>query len=367
MLAVRPALPHDVADLPTPALLVDRARLAANIAAMAAQARRAGVALRPHFKTSKCLAIARDQLAAGAIGFTAATPAEVTALRDAGVTDVLWAHQPVGPARVAFAVVAAARGGVTVAVDSVEVAQPLSAAAAAAGVRVPCLIEVDTGLGRSGAVPPDVPELAAALHRLPALDPRGVFTHEGHVYRHAGNRSTLEDAGRAAGETLVAVARAVRAAGVACDTVSVGSTPGATSAPFVPGVTESRAGTYVFHDANLVALGSATAAQCALTVLARVVTARRDGTAIIDAGTKAMSSDPPVVGTGFGVAGDGLVFGAASEEHGFLSGPAAAGLRVGDLVRIVPNHACTTVNMWRGMYAVDGETAVEYWETVARR
>lgn len=359
-------LPARLTALPTPALLVDRSRLLENISAMAAAATRAGVALRPHFKTSKCLTVARAQLAAGAAGFTAATPAEVTALREAGVTDVLWAHQPVGPAKVAFAVSAAARGGVTFAVDSIDVAAPLSAAAVAAGVRLPYLIEVDTGLARSGVAPSLVPALAAELARLPGLVLRGVFTHEGHLGRHLGHRSTLEEAGRQAAEAMVSVAHALRGAGFACEVVSVGSTPGATSAPFVPGVTEARPGTYVCYDANQVALGSATTDQCALSVLARVVTVRPDGTAITDAGTKAFSSDPSITGNGLGLAGEGLTFAAANEEHGFLSGPGAARLRVGDLLRIVPNHACATVNMWHGMYAVEGEQAVEYWETVAR-
>ncbi|MCW3818916.1 alanine racemase [Micromonospora sp. DR5-3] len=360
------ALPVPLGALPTPALLVDRDRLAANISAMALAARQAGVGLRPHFKTSKCLAIAQAQTAAGALGFTAATAAEVAALRDAGVSDVLWAHQPVGPAKVAFAVSIATRGGVTFALDSVEVARPLSAAAADAGVRVPYLIEVDSGLGRSGVAPQHVPALAGELAALPNLLLRGVFTHEGHLSRHIGDRSGLEKAGRGVGEAMTSVAEALHAAGFPCDVVSVGSTPGATSVPYVPGVTEARPGTYVFFDANQVALRSATLEQCALNVLARVITVRADGTAIIDAGTKALSSDPSMAGNGFGLAGDGLTVAAANEEHGFVSGPGTAGLRVGDLLRVVPNHACGTVNMWSGMYVVDGENAVEYWETVAR-
>lgn len=362
-----------LADLPTPALLVDVDRMAANISSMAGDAARASVALRPHFKTSKCLAVARAQLAAGACGFTAATAAEVAALGEAGIEDVFWAHQPVGPSRVDFAVTQArrlpggpARAGLTVAIDSVAVAGPLSAAAAAAGVRLRYLIEVDTGLGRCGVPPGQVVALAADLAGRPGLQLRGIFTHEGHVSRVPGGRTGLEEAGRRAGEAMVRAATELRAAGHWCDVVSVGSTPGATSTPHVPGVTESRAGTYVFQDAHQVALGSATLDQCALTVLARVVTARGD-TAIIDAGTKAMSSDPPVAGVGFGrPAGPGLDFPSANEEHGYLGGPAAASMNVGDLVRIVPNHACTTVNMWRGMYAVRGGVAIDYWQTVAR-
>ena len=360
------ALPVPLEALPTPALLVERQVLLANLAAMRALADAAGVRLRPHFKTSKCPQVAALQRSHGAIGFTCATPAEVRAVLALGPTDVLWAHQPVGPAKVRFAV-AAARHGVAVALDSVEAAAPLAAAADAAGVRLPYLIEIDSGLGRAGVDPDGAVALATALAAHRSLLPRGVMTHEGHLARHRADRAALEAAGARAGALLAEVAAALRVAGRPCEIVSVGSTPGATSAPFAAGVTEARPGTYVFHDANQVALGSAGWADCALTVLARVVSAQRDGTVITDAGSKAMSADPALDGHGFGaVPGQALTFLAANEEHGYLSGPGAASLKVGDLVRLVPNHACGTVNMWGAMYVVEGGRAVERWAVVAR-
>ncbi|PRX97783.1 alanine racemase [Allonocardiopsis opalescens] len=361
--------------LMTPALLVDRGRLAANVAEMAERTAARGVALRPHVKTSKSLDVARAQLAAGAIGFTCSTPAEVRLLQDAGIGGLVWAHQPVGPAKLAFAVAAARRGGLTVTVDSVEVAAPLGEALAEAGTSLPVLIEVDTGLGRTGADPGDVLALAEALTRWPALRLCGVLTHEGQLYAHAGDRAGLERAGRRAGEVMAGLGERLRAAGHPAGIVSVGSTPGATSTPFVPGVTETRAGTYVYYDANQVALGSVPLERCALTVLATVVSTRRRGTAIIDAGLKAMSSDRSVTGEGFGAVLaptpgggplDGVAFTAANEEHGFLTGPGTARLTVGDRVRIVPNHACTTVNMWSEAQVLDGAEVVARWRISAR-
>ncbi|NDU72047.1 alanine racemase [Actinomadura sp. DSM 109109] len=364
-------LPLDA--LPTPALLVDRARMEANLAAMAGSIGAAGVALRPHFKTSKCLAVARRQLAHGATGFTCATPAEVRLLQDAGVGDVLWAHQPVGPAKVAFAVEALARGGLTIALDSTEVAGPLSRAASAAGVTVPFVLEVDTGLHRAGVDPGKAVGTAAALCALPALEMRGVLTHEGHLAAHGPDRSGLEAAGDLAGRTLVRVAEALRAAGHECALVSVGSTPGATSAPFAAGVTEARPGTYVYFDANQVGLGSAGIGQCAQTVLTRVTSAQRPGTVIVDAGIKAMSSDSVATAGTLGVVCDargapleGVEFTGGNEEHGYLTGPGTAGLRVGDLLRVVPNHACGTTNMWSALYFADGDRAVERHPIQAR-
>lgn len=370
---VTAGLPLPLDELPTPALLVDRVRMEANLTAMAGSIGEAGVALRPHFKTSKCLAVARRQLAHGATGFTCATPAEVALLQNAGIKDILWAHQPVGPAKVAFAVEAVAKGGLTIALDSVEVAQPLSEAAAKAGVTVPFALEVDTGLHRAGVDPDKAVATVAALTSMPALELRGVLTHEGHVAKHGSDRAGLEAAGDLAGRTLAQVAEALRADGHECPLVSVGSTPAATSAPFADGVTEARPGTYVYFDANQVGLGSARIEQCAQTVLARVVSAQRPGTVIIDAGIKAMSSDSMatagilgIVCDASGAPLDGITFANGNEEHGYLTGPGTASLRVGDLLRIVPNHACGTTNMWSFLHFVENGRAVERHPIEAR-
>jgi D-serine deaminase-like pyridoxal phosphate-dependent protein len=357
----------DLRELDTPALLVDVDRLDANIADMAASFAGTGVALRPHVKTSKCWAVVRRQLDAGAAGMTCSTPAEVAWLSGRGVRNLLWANVPVGPGRVALAV---ATPGLTVTLDSVEAARPLSTAAATAGVTVAFLLEVNTGHARLGVEPERATGTAAAITALPGLRLRGVLTHEGHVAA-SPDRPALERAGTAAGERLVAVAAALRAAGHTVDVISVGSTPGATSAPFVPGVTEARPGTYVYYDANQVRLGSTTVDRCALSVLARVVSVQRDGRAIIDAGVKAMSSDTIAaagsVGVVVGPGGEPLpavTFAEANEEHGFLCHGTA--FAVGDVVRVIPNHACGTTNMWSNAHAVRGTTVLDEWPIAAR-
>ncbi|GLY87045.1 alanine racemase [Actinoallomurus iriomotensis] len=353
--------------LATPALLVDRARLDRNVASMASAMRGAGVALRPHFKTSKCLEVARRQLDQGAIGFTCSTPAEVRLLQDEGVGDLLWAHQPVGPAKVAFAIGALRRGGLTLGLDSVEVAAPL----ASGGVPVPFLLEVDTGLGRTGVDPDRAVETATRIASLPGFALRGVMTHEGHLGTY-GDRTALEEAGTRAGELLASVAAKLRAAGLDCPIVSVGSTPGATSAPFAEGVTEARPGTYVYYDSGQVRLGSATPDRCAQTVLTRVVSTQRRGTAIVDAGIKAMSSDGLAggsLGTVCDVAGrplEDVLFANGNEEHGYLTGEGTARLRPGDLLRVIPNHACGTTNMWSRLHVVEDGRVVDRWPIRAR-
>lgn len=361
-----------LSELPTPSLLVDLDRLERNIATMAEAFAGTGIALRPHVKTSKCWEVARRQLDAGAIGFTCSTPAEVAWLQDHGVGDLLWAHAPVGPRKVEFAVTAARRGGLTVALDSVEAGAPLSEAAAAAGLTVPFLLEVNTGHARLGVDPDRAEATASALAALPGLSLRGVMTHEGHISQEAV-RDDLERAGRAAGALVVSVAGALRAAGHEAPVVSVGSTPGAMSAPFAPGVTEARPGTYVYFDANQTRLGSCQLSDCALTVLARVLSVQRDGRAITDAGTKAMSSDTIAAAGSVGIACDadvvpleGVTFFDGNEEHGFLLDAGQTRLKVGDLVRLVPNHACGTTNMWSHVTVVRGGVAIDDWPIHAR-
>jgi D-serine deaminase-like pyridoxal phosphate-dependent protein len=359
-------------DLQTPALLVDLERLERNIARMAETFAAAGLALRPHVKTSKCWEVARRQLDAGAAGFTCSTPAEVAWLQDHGAPDLLWAHVPVGPRKVEFAVAATLRGGLTVALDSVEAATPLSVAAAAAGITVPFLLEVNTGHARLGVDPDRAVETAVALTHLPGLRLRGVMTHEGHLAQLA-DRTSREQAGTAAGALLARTAAEIRKAGHDVEVVSVGSTPGVTSAPFVAGMTESRPGTYVYFDANQIRLGSCELDECALTVLARVVSVQRDGRPIIDAGIKAMSSDAIGASGSLGLACDpsgaplpAVAFVDGNEEHGFLTDAGTPRLRVGDLVRLVPSHACGTANMWSHAVVVCGGIAIDDWAISAR-
>jgi D-serine deaminase-like pyridoxal phosphate-dependent protein len=362
----------DLTELPTPSLLLDVKRCEANISRVAAAFSVKGVGLRPHIKTSKCLEVVARQSARGTTGFTCSTPAEVEALGSAGFTGLLWAHQPVGAAKVGFAVDATTRWDVTLIADSLAVAGPLSAEAVRRGVELRLLLDVDTGQHRTGVSPDQAVPVGRTIDALPGLRVVGVLTHEGHLGGFGTDRAGLETAGTGVGSMLAGIAAGLRQAGAACDIVSVGSTPGMTTSPYAPGVTEGRPGTYVYFDANQVRLGSATVDQCALSVLARVVSRQRDGHAIIDAGLKAMSSDSvsPEVGVGLVCDVDAtphpdMTFPTANEEHGFLAGRGVDRLAVGDLVRVIPNHACGTTNMWSRLHAMSPQ-GVDVWSILAR-
>jgi len=330
----------DALDLDTPALYIDLDILERNIARMQVQCRAWGVALRPHVKTHKIAEIARMQLDAGAIGITVAKVGEAEVLPG---EDVLVAY-PLLKEKVPRLRALAKTRRVKVAVDSAQVARDLQGIAT--------LVEIDVGVGRTGA---QSPEQALAIARA-CSDFQGIFYWP----------SWLDEAGfRAACVKIDAVLAALGRAGFEAKIVSGGSTPGAAKTPLIPQTTEIRPGTYVFYDASSLAAKLCAEADCALRVLTTVVSTAVPGQCVVDAGSKTFSSDPT-----FGVGTFGYFLGRQwtmrkmNEEHGYveIDGPA----RVGEKVWVVPSHCCATVNLhddiWYGRRGrVDGS-----WKVVAR-
>ena len=358
---------RSIEELPTPAVLIDLPTLRRNVAQMADVARGFGVALRPHWKTSKCAEVGRLQLKAGAVGLTAATAAEVEALVEAGFENVFWAYPPVGFHRIETALRAARCARVIIGLDSITSAEPLAAAAVAEGVDLEIRLEVDSGLGRTGVDPDDALTVARRLARMPGLVLEGVFTHEGQVQGVGADPERRLEVGTAAGRLLAQVAEMLRSDGLELPSVSVGSTAGARSAPRVQGVTEARPGTYVYGDENQVAIGTMAPADTAMTVLSRVISAQRGDPLLVDAGIKAMSSDGSMRGDGrIGtVASDsGGVLATGHEEHGYVRG--SSSLQVGDMIRIRPNHACGLTNMHARVFAVEDGVVVDIWPVLGR-
>ena len=343
--------------LDTPALVVDLDRLDANIAAMADHARRGGVALRPHFKTHKSAAIARRQLAAGAVGMTVAKLDEAEALIEAGIdSPILLAFQIVAAPKLDRALRLAAQVPLTLAVDSVEGATRLARAASAVGVALDVWIEIDSGLARCGVVPADAPALARAVAGLDALRLTGMFTHAGQSYGApdgAGVAAIAELEVRA----VVDAARATRAVGIPIETISAGSTPTARFLDGTSGLTEIRPGTYAFYDALQVALGTTTTEHCALSIATTVISRPAPNRAVVDAGSKTFGLDRGAHSStlldGYGdlLDVDGALI-RLSEEHGMLDIPPDSPLAIGDRLRIVPNHVCTATNLGRTFYGV---------------
>ena len=347
--------------LETPAVVVDAERVERNLSRMADAAAAAGVALRPHAKTHKCLPIARRQLSHGAVGLTVATLLEAELFASDGCPSVFIAY-PLWPGsgdRGAGLAVLRSRTSLRVGVDSETAAAAL--ADVAPGLEV--LIEVDSGQHRSGVAVDQVAPLAASCARL-GLRVVGAFTHPGHAY---GAPSAAGDAAADERAALAAAGDALASVVDGAPVLSGGSTPTAAAGLAAP-LTEVRPGTYVFGDRQQMHLSGLDADDVALVVAARVVSAPRPGEAVLDAGSKALSSDRPAWLTGHGLIleAPGATIASLSEEHAVVR-ELTTPLKVGDLVRVIPNHVCTVVNLTSELVVVSGGAVIDRWAVSARR
>jgi D-serine deaminase-like pyridoxal phosphate-dependent protein len=357
-------------DLDTPAVLIDLDKLEQNIHRMAAFAREHGVHLRPHIKTHKIPEIAHLQLQAGAVGVTCQKLGEAEIMAANGINDILMTYEIVGEHKLDRLVQLKRQANICTAVDSEEVIAPLAARMEKEGLQHEVLIEINTGLNRCGVLPGE-PALALVqrLAQYSSLKLKGIFTHEGHVYS-AGNREEIERRANKAAEEMLRTAKLLRDHGFSYEVISVGSTPSARIIGKVKGITEIRPGNYVFYDRTQLRLGSCTEDQIAISVLATVISRPAADRAIIDAGNKTMCTDNAAdFNSTIGVIVDHpeLVFHYSSEEHGRISGKTGkVDLKVGDRVRIFPNHACGMMNMHDEVYGVRGETVEKIWKVAAR-
>jgi D-serine deaminase-like pyridoxal phosphate-dependent protein len=370
-------------DLATPALLIDRDRLSFNLDRMQARARTHAVRLRPHVKTHKSVRLAREQIDRGAQGITVAKASEAEVFVDAGIDDVRVAYPVVGAAQLRTLVALSQRAQVSFCVDTEAGARAASEAFASHNRSADVLIEIDTGHGRTGCTwnGPEAGRLAQTVRELPGLELRGLLTHEGQSYfgppEGTDPRDHLKAVMAEARDRLLRAAEALGSAGLAdphAFELSMGSTPtmvfflNHTEAGFR--ITEIRPGNYALRDGQQVALGGSTLHDCALTVLATVVSKKRVGgreRLFLDAGKKTLSSD---LGWGIDTYGTALYNARAmrqlphlsvyklSEEHAWCHVPGAATVDVGDRVRVVPNHACVVMGLRDEAYLVDSDDNV---------
>jgi D-serine deaminase-like pyridoxal phosphate-dependent protein len=346
----------------TPVAAVDVAAMETNLAAMQARAAGLRLRLRPHAKTHKSAFVARRQLEHGAIGLTAATLSEAEVFAAVGAGDLLIAFPPVGEMKLRrLAALAERVGRLAVSLDSVEVA-------AALPERVEVLWEVDSGHPRVGTAPGEatVAGVTALVAAIGEERFRGLLTFPGHAYAVA-DRAELARVAEAEHRVMLETAAQLRAAGIAVRELSVGSTP--TAAWTEAGPTEMRPGSYVYGDVQQVVLGAMSLEECALGVVATVVSTPAPDRAVIDAGSKALAADARLSllrGYGIVVGHQDLVLERMSEEHGMLVATGAqTRLRIGDRLLVIPAHCCTTVNLHPGVLMVEAGRA--WWDPVAAR
>ena len=341
----------------TPAVAIDLDRVERNIKRLQAACDAAGVANRPHIKTHKSPVIAKLQHDAGAKGITCQKLGEAEVMADAGFEEILISYNILGEEKVGRLAALMGRTDMIVCVDNPVSIAAAADAAARAERPLRVLVECDTGRKRAGVeTPGDAIALARAI----------------------GERNGLEFAGfllyppeTAIRETQVFLDQAlagVRESGLAANIVSSGGTPNIVNLGKIAGATEHRAGTYVFNDRMMMACGAASLDDCALNVVATVVSRAGPDRGIVDAGSKTLTSD-----TG-GLDGHGLILehpqariAKFAEEHGFLDLSACKERpKVGDVVRIIPNHVCVVVNMVDRLIATRGGEIVGEVPVAAR-
>ncbi len=356
-----------VEEIRTPAAVVDLERMEANLRRMQDYVDGHRLQLRPHTKTHKAAWIGAAQVSLGARGLTVATPVEAERVGRAA-PELLVAYPALGARANAIAAVAQERPTL-VALDSVEAVEALRRAVdrqpEASPVRV--LVELDVGMRRCG-VPTGAAAVPVAKACAGGVAYEGILFYPGHIRQHV----TEQDAGlEGLAEDLNAAIEVLGDAGLAPSIVSGGSTPTAFRSHEVPGQTEIRPGTYVYNDRTTAAMGACAWGDCAYTILATVISTAVAGQAVVDAGSKSLSSDP-MRAPGFDGYGQlldrpGVTVARTSEEHGILD---LSGTdwrpRVGDRVRIIPNHVCVSVNLQPRVFGLRGDGIERVWPVEAR-
>lgn len=356
----------------TPALLIDDAVLERNLVRMQALANQFGVGLRPHIKTHKMPQLAIRQVTGGAQGIAVAKLSEAEAMARHGLDNIQIANQIVGSQKIARMRALAHRVRLSCAVDSPLQVREISQAFEQAVRPIELLIEIDTGLHRCGLTnADDVIDLAKCILASPGVRLAGLMTHAGHAYATVGDPEKRRAIAQEEGSTLTSLAAKLRDVGIKLEVISVGSTPTAGDVVQVPGISELRVGNYVFNDMIQVALGVAALEDCALTVLATVISVPSEDRIVIDAGAKALSLDlgahgvTAVRGYGKVLGHDTSVLARLSEEHGVIT-HAGAKFQIGQRLRIVPNHACATVNLYDRAFLLRGDEVVDQYRIEAR-
>jgi D-serine deaminase-like pyridoxal phosphate-dependent protein len=358
----------NINDLQTPAAIVDLDRFERNLDRAGAYAAQHGLSLRPHVKTHKTPWIAAEQMKRGAGGVTCATPREAEEMA-AVCENLLVAYPPIGKPRADRIAALPRNVRVTVALDSPEAIDEIAHAASAAGRQVGVYVEMDLGMHRVGVpTPADAVALARKVAAERSLSWEGLAFYPGHIRETVAEQ---DQALRSLSQSLGEAIAALRDGGLTPRVVSGGSTPTMWQTHRIAGVTEFRPGTYVYNDRTTAEIGACAWDDCAFTVLARVVSTAVKGQAVIDAGTKALGREPMrgADSPGFGALLDRpeVTVKSMSEEHGILDLSRTGWTpRIGELVRVVPNHVCIVVHLNDEIYGVRGASVERTWVVAAR-
>jgi len=365
----------NVFDLESPAFLIDTARLERNSSMMLERSKKLGVRLRPHVKTHKSVDIARIQLGGREGPVTVSTLAEASFFLKAGFKDLTYAVS-ISPQKLASVrTLVENSSAFNILLDSADAADAVERIGKTSGLCFSVFLKVDCGYHRAG-VDPSLTEsrlLAERLENSKWIDFKGILTHAGQSY-HAHSWEEIQEVAEVERSRMVQFGQSLRNAGIACPEISVGSTPTAVHAQHLEGVTEIRPGNYIFFDKYQADIGTCSLDDCAVSVLTRIIGVYpEEKRLLVDAGALALSKDPGAVHmvgeTVFGKVLDhpNLRVTGLSQEHGTVLGDTEKGVsrfRVGDALRILPNHSCLAAALHPWYFLVDGEQVVDRFQPV---
>ena len=357
------------ADIPTPAILINLDQVDENILKMVHESRKHGIAHRPHIKSHKCVELAKRQLELGACGITCAKLGEAEVMFDAGITDILLAYPLIGSDKMDRLGKLLERGArIRTIVNSLPGAEGLSRLGETLQRPIEVLIEVDGGINRGGLKPGAATlAFAEAIRGMAGIRVTGIMYYSGglgNINTHEGVRakSLVERS------DMLATASLLREHGFDMMVLSGGSSFSSKNPDCLEGITECRAGNYIFNDVSQLMIGYAQPKTCALTALVTVISRPDAFSAIIDAGSKTLSSDLNALHSGYGyVIEDPRVrIVKLNEEHGFLHSDAEIDFAIGEKITIIPNHACVLPNLADELYGMRGDTVDRMLKVDAR-
>ena len=346
-----------IEQLDTPLALIDLDRVEANIARMQAHCDKLGVKLRPHIKTHKLPILAHKQLQAGAVGITCQKIGEAEVMAGAGIKDILISYNLMGQSKIERLAQVASQAKISVAIDNEVALGALGQAAKIAGAEIGVLIEFDSGTGRTGVQSPqEIVGLARKIGKFPHLRFLGLMTYP---------------SSPSVPEWIKKVRPLLKAENLKLKVISAGGTPATWQGLGHQSLTEVRPGTYVYNDRMMLGYKVAKLKDCALNILATVISRPTSDRAVIDAGSKTFSSDrlPPELGQGFGYVLEypDAVVERFNEEHGMIDlSRCSKKPSIGEQLRIIPNHACVVTNLHDEIVAHRDGLVEAVWPVWAR-
>ena len=340
--------------LPTPAVVMELDIMEENVRDMYEHAKACNIAVRPHIKPHKSIEIAKMQIKNGASGITCAKIGEAEIMAQAGIKDILIAFPIIGEDKLKRLGELLKKTNVCTIINSVEGAQGLSDLGEKIGKKIQVLIEVDGGIRRGGRKPGmDTVDFARDVKNMKGIEIKGILYYGGTIYE-ARDREGIIEKTRMEQKEMTETAAMLEKEGLCMEILSGGSSYSSKCPEYMNGITEVRPGHYIFNDCGQLAKGFSKEENCALRVVASVVCITDSNHAIIDAGSKALTTDGQVGCMGYGhvIGRDDIVITKLNEEHGFLESKKGIDLKIGDKIAIIPNHACVVPNLVDQAYGI---------------